>query len=70
MIYIENLPYGISIRSRGNATNNIVLEGVAISSLLSALTTGHMILNSNHLGITYEWLVGCVSGKGRSCVLL
>jgi len=45
-------------------TVHIVLAGIAISSLLKAVTSALMMLNSDVLEITYSWLQGSLSGRG------
>jgi iron complex transport system permease protein len=56
--------YGLSMHSSGNSsTVHIVLAGVAVSSLLHAITAGLMVINSDILDITYSWLLGSLSGR-------
>lgn len=62
--------YLLSRKTRGAPTTGIVLAGVAVSSLLSALTSGIMIVFSDSLEITYSWLVGGLSGRGWKHVRL
>lgn len=54
--------YGVSYFS-GNKNVNLILAGVAISALFSSLTSGLMVLNSDNLNLTYNWLIGSFSGK-------
>ncbi len=56
--------YVISQIPGKNGTVHLVLAGVAISSLLKAVTSALMILNSDVLEITYSWLQGSLSGRG------
>lgn len=42
---------------------HIILAGVALSSLLNALTSSLIFLNSDDLQITYFWLLGSLSGR-------
>ncbi|WP_143340914.1 FecCD family ABC transporter permease [Dethiosulfovibrio salsuginis] len=60
------LVYGLSLASRTGETVRIILAGVAVSALLSALTSGMMFLNSDQLEVTYGWLLGSLSGRGWS----
>ncbi len=60
------LVYGLSLASRTGDTTRIILAGVAVSALLSALTSGLMFLNSDQLEVTYGWLLGSLSGRGWS----
>ncbi|MFI3176310.1 MAG: iron ABC transporter permease [Eubacteriales bacterium] len=46
----------------------IVLAGIAVSNLLSALTSALMALNTDALDITYSWLLGSLSGRTWSSV--
>lgn len=46
----------------------IVLAGIAVSNLLSALTSALMALNTDALDITYSWLLGNLSGRTWSAV--
>lgn len=62
------LIYGLSRTTGHNGTVHIVLAGIAVSSLLSAITSGLMMLNSDVLDITYSWLLGSLSGRGWSAV--
>lgn len=54
----------LSHRSSGDPTTGIILAGVAISALLSSLTSGLMIINSDDLDVTYSWLIGGLGGRG------
>ena len=58
------LVYGLSLASRSGETVRIILAGVAVSALLSALTSGLMFINSDNLEISYAWLLGSLSGRG------
>ncbi|MCR5288816.1 MAG: iron ABC transporter permease [Treponema sp.] len=58
------LIYVISEIPGQSRTVHIVLAGVAISSLLKAVTSALMMLNSDILEITYSWLQGSLSGRG------
>lgn len=61
--------YGLSMRSSGrSSTAHIVLAGVAVSSLLNAITSGLMVINSDVLEVTYSWLLGSLSGRSWSAV--
>ena len=60
------LVYGLSLAARSGETVRIILAGVAVSALLSALTSGLMFLNSDQLEVTYGWLLGSLSGRGWS----
>lgn len=64
-LFTSLLIYSLSSLS-GNKNLNLILSGVAVSSLLSSLTSGIMILNSDELNITYNWLIGSFSGKSWS----
>jgi iron complex transport system permease protein len=64
-LFTSLLIYSISYLS-GNKNLNLILSGVAVSSLFSSLTSGVMILNSDELNITYNWLIGSFSGKSWS----
>jgi iron complex transport system permease protein len=61
--------YGLSLRSSGHSsTAHIVLAGVAVSSLLNAITSGLMVINSDILEVTYSWLLGSLSGRSWNAV--
>lgn len=49
-------------------TVHIVLAGIAVSNLMSAVTSGLMTINSDTLDITYSWLLGSLSGKSWAAV--
>jgi iron complex transport system permease protein len=49
--------------SSASSTVHIVLAGVAVSSILGALTSALMMLNSDVLEISYSWLQGSLSGR-------
>ncbi|NCD08915.1 MAG: iron ABC transporter permease [Negativicutes bacterium] len=55
--------YGLTVKRNFNAVSTIVLAGIAVSALLSALTSGMMFLYSDVLEITYSWLLGGLSGR-------
>lgn len=55
--------YGLTVKRNYNAVSMIVLAGIAVSALLSALTSGMMFLYSDVLEITYAWLLGGLSGR-------
>jgi len=58
------LVYGLSTAKSNNAESNLVLAGMSIAALFTALTSGIMILHSDELEITYSWLIGGFAGKG------
>lgn len=61
--------YLLSSSSSGSfSTVHIVLAGVAVSSLLSAITSGLMSINSDVLEVTYSWLLGSLSGRSWTAV--
>lgn len=63
LLSLKKTPYNTSIF--------IVLAGVAISSLLKALTSAFMTLNSDILEVSYSWLLGSLSGRTwDSCKLI
>lgn len=56
--------YALATKTTGtSSTVHIVLAGVAVSSLLSAVTAGLMTINSDVLDVTYSWLLGSLSGR-------
>lgn len=46
----------------------LMLAGIAVSNLLSAVTSGLMVINSDVLDITFSWLLGSLSGRGWGAV--
>lgn len=58
--------YGLSRQDGKSTTTTIILAGVALSALLSALTSAIMILHSDDLAVTYTWLTGGLTGRGWS----
>lgn len=56
--------YALSKKNGSSTSVTIILAGVALGALFSALTTGIMILHSDELGITYTWLAGSLTGRG------
>lgn len=54
--------------SMSSSTVHIVLAGVAVSSLLKAVSSGLMTLNSDVLDVTYSWLLGSLSGRSWQAV--
>ncbi|MCF4152185.1 iron ABC transporter permease [Dethiosulfovibrio sp. F2B] len=63
-LFAASLVYGLSLVVRKGDTVRIILAGVAVSSLLGALTSGLMFLNNDQLDVTYGWLLGSLSGRG------
>lgn len=55
-------------RSGKSSAIQIVLAGVAVSSLLNSLSSGIMIINSDVLDVTYSWMLGSLSGRSWSAV--
>jgi iron complex transport system permease protein len=57
------LVYTLTRTSNRDRVVHIALAGVAVSSLLKAVTSGLMMINSDILDITYSWLMGSLSGR-------
>lgn len=55
--------YLLSTNSGSSGTVHIVLAGVAVASLLNAVTSALMSINSDVLEVTYSWLLGSLSGR-------
>lgn len=55
--------YALSRREGTSSTITIILAGIALGALFSALTSAIMILHSDELAITYTWLVGSLTGR-------
>ncbi|SDY74356.1 FecCD family ABC transporter permease [Tindallia californiensis] len=51
-------------RETASATVHLVLAGVALSAFFNAVTSGLMTLNADELEVTYNWLLGSLSGRG------
>lgn len=62
------LIYILSIASGSSGMVNIVLAGIAVSNLLTAVTAALMMLNTDVLEITYSWLLGSLSGRSWTAV--
>lgn len=63
--------YLLSKSSKGQGSSvHIILAGVALSSLLTAIANGLMMLNRDELEVTYTWLLGSLSGRGWSSFYL
>jgi iron complex transport system permease protein len=58
--------YMLSRRGGSSSVTTIVLAGVALSALLSSVTSAIMILFSDDLTITYTWMIGGLTGRGWS----
>lgn len=56
--------YVLSRREGSSSTITIILAGVALGALFSALTSAIMILHSDDLGVTFSWLIGGLTGRG------
>jgi iron complex transport system permease protein len=65
----SGLIFLLSMRQNSkSSTVQIVLAGVAVSALLSSLTSGLMILNNDVLDVTYAWMLGSLSGRSWDAV--
>ncbi|WP_347490381.1 FecCD family ABC transporter permease [Desulfoscipio sp. XC116] len=62
------LIYMLSTTSGSSGTIYIILAGIAVSSLLSAVTSALMMINSDILEVTYSWLLGSLSGRSWTAV--
>ena len=62
--------YTLSLANQHADNTFIILAGMAIAALLSALTSALMLLNAEVLDITFSWLLGSLSGRSWSSVTL
>jgi len=62
------LVYLLTTSSGGSSTVHIVLAGIAVSNLLTAVTSGLMMIHSDVLEVTYSWLLGSLSGRSWTAV--
>lgn len=60
------LVYGLSAVNGKGAESDIILAGMCIAALLTAFTSGIMILHSDELEVTFSWLIGGLTGRGWS----
>lgn len=60
--------YGIASVGRQVPTLSLLLAGVALSSLISAITSLLMFINDEKLVAIFGWLMGSLSGKSWSMV--
>lgn len=62
------LVYGIARKGSGASNHDLLLAGVAVSSLASALVSLVMVMSNGRMDLVIYWLMGSLAGRGTEYI--